>query len=370
MGGRQRGLPENVTLSRWGAALPPLPGELLSVYLCRVAVARGMTPYGFCESELEDPSFWTRDGDRGVIPRHVNAIAESSGLSVGSVLDLTLRSWLDALAPPAYLKPQDTAIIPWVNVVGLYHRTRMHHGLQYCPLCLREDAVVPKVWRLSFVVHCPLHDIALRDACPHCDAPFVPHRAMGRLDMCHACGGWLIAVKSKESVSPTAIDLQTAMLARLTHPGDPGASSLGDADLIGIRRLVSAFLMKPAPIYWAYQLGINDGAMRGPRFEMSRHPRRVALLLACASILDQWPKEFVRLADRFNLTQRRFVRFRGSAWLDAAIAKLPERIVKPRVFGGVKRLSAVQRLEEKRPQNWRALRAAALLKRVRRESGP
>jgi hypothetical protein len=355
---------------RWSLATPPVPGELLSGYLCRVAIARGTTPYGFCESELEDRSFWTRDSDRGVIRQQMDAVSRHSGLSADEVRALTLRHWLDMLAPRGYVKRQDTAIIPWVNVVGLYHRTRMHHGLQYCPLCLREDAVVPKAWRLSFVVHCPLHDIALRDACPHCDAPFVPHRAMGRLDMCHACGGWLIAVKSKETVSPTAIDLQTAMLARLTHPGDPAASSLGDADLIGIRRLVSVFLMKPAPVYWANQLGISEGAMRGPRFEMSRHPRRVALLLSCASILDRWPKEFLRLADRFNLTQRRFVRLRGSAWLDLAIAKLPERIVKPRVFGGVKRLSTLQRLEEKRPENWRALRAAALLRRVRRESGP
>jgi hypothetical protein len=351
---------------RWASATRPEPVELLSGYLCRVAVACGVTPYGFCESQFGDRSFWTRDSDRGIICRQVEEVADRSGLSREEVQALTLRNWLDVLAPPAYIKRRATAVIPWVNVVGLYHRTRRHHGLQYCPMCLREHALVPKIWRLSFVVHCPVHDIALRDSCPHCDAPFVPHRAMGRLDMCHACGGWLTVVEHREVVNRVVKDLQAAMLGRLTRPTDPTATGLGDADLMGMRHLVSMFFMKAHAADMAKMLGTKALALRGPRLEMSRHPRRVAFLQACAAIASDWPSYFQYLARLFELTQRRFVRVRGSsAWLDAEIAKLPERNIKPRVLRAVKPASAVQRLEIKKPENWRALRAAVLLKRTR-----
>lgn len=70
------------------------------------------------------------------------------------------------------------ATIKGILNIGIYHRSRQSFGLQYCPLCLKEDLTpyYRKRRRLSYMTICHTHHIHLLDRCSHYSAPIMPHR--------------------------------------------------------------------------------------------------------------------------------------------------------------------------------------------------
>src|SRR5207237_2020459 len=84
-------------------------------------------------------------------------------------------------------------------------------------LCLaQEPAYLRRRWRLAACVACPIHGVRLRDACPSCGAPFVPHRHHALLNRtCHDCGKPLLAGTMHPS-SRTTIALQELLISVTT----------------------------------------------------------------------------------------------------------------------------------------------------------
>ena len=132
----------------------PKEEELLSALLSRVASARGSTPHFFCRLHFKDGWFWTRDLDRGVALRHHPALSSIAGLEEPDLKRLTLRSWIELLAPKHYSERTTAAIVPWVTVAGVKQETRKFYGSQFCPECLASEGKVSRYWRLSFFVFC------------------------------------------------------------------------------------------------------------------------------------------------------------------------------------------------------------------------
>lgn len=358
----------------WAFQIEPQKDELLSGYLCRVARAHGATPYGFCELQLGDKEFWARDCDRGVVRRHDSVLVAQSGLTSERLGQMTLRSWISHLTPASYRRTDGAAVIPWVNAVGVFHRTRRQHALQFCWECLAETGTIFKLWRLSFVVMCPVHQTTLMDACPTCDAPFVPHRGPGRINLCHVCqlpydraGKQLNKCNEKNAL---LLRLQGTLFSKLEESNGNSKAAASRDELLGLRGVLSALFTKPKARKAAEALGVrtNDEWLLGPRLELARHAHRYQLMGACAVLLEQWPESFRSVAEKLNLSQRFFARYvrSGPNWLDDEVARLVKGTPKSMQPSPRRKHFRVEKLAARRPNNWRAKRAAMLIHAARK----
>ena len=89
---------------------------------------------------------------------------------------------------------------------------RTHHGLMYCPLCLKEDKVPywRKKWRYFFYTACPKHKIFLTDRCWHCYKPIkiLKMQVIDEIKYCSYCKADLSLTNTKEKILPEAFGLQ------------------------------------------------------------------------------------------------------------------------------------------------------------------
>lgn len=171
----------------WPFTPQPAKGELLSSYLVRIAHAHGMKPYSFYAFHFPGVPIWNRDIDLGIQSGLLEKISVCSGQSQATLQSMTLQTWLIQLTPNLHAA-QPSGITPWINALGIFHRTRTRFGVQYCPACLYKTPAFLKIWRLAFVTVCPVHRVQLHDSCVHCGSPVMFHRTERFMVSCHACG--------------------------------------------------------------------------------------------------------------------------------------------------------------------------------------
>ncbi len=363
--------PSALDVMNWAFPVAAHAGELLSGYLCRTAAAHGATPFSFIRAHLNDKVFWARDIDRGALSRYETALGQASGLGDGMIRSMTLIDWVHALTPRTYAK-RIPAIAPWINACGVFHRTRRLHALQFCSECLAETGIVEKTWRLSFMVACPVHRSPLADACPRCDAPFIPHRGNVRGYRCHVCSIPLAASASDtglrhatgQHLDGRAVEMQTSLCNALTQGWEDG-SSAALSELRALRVLVSVLLshQHAQATEQAFRLGYIVRQGHGRQVETMRLAGRQRVLLMCASLLADWPSSLRSIASATSLRQDEFTRCgEMPVWLRDEVERLPVR--NARRPGRAKRNldERIRRLHESRPSNWRANRAALMLR--------
>jgi TniQ len=162
------------------ARMAPLPDELLSSWLVRLAMAHGMKLHSFCVEVFgRKAQIWNRDIDKLADERILRVISERTGVGYKRVFQTTLADY----AGKIYETHNPNGNTVWIMPIGVYHRKRLRYGLQFCPYCLREDAepYYRRKWRLSWIVSCDRHGVLLRDRCPGCANPIVFFRnEMGR----------------------------------------------------------------------------------------------------------------------------------------------------------------------------------------------
>lgn len=122
-------------VANWAIPVPLLPDELLSSWLVRAALAQGCDPLVLSGELWSKWRIWTRDADRGLNQERLLVLAKASGVNSAAFKAASVR----CIVPAITTEPLDElAIWPWVLALGSRNRKR-HGGLQYCPLCLRED---------------------------------------------------------------------------------------------------------------------------------------------------------------------------------------------------------------------------------------
>lgn len=180
----------------WPAHPKPLPDELLSSWLVRIARADGLKLQTFCVQVFgKDRQLWNRDIDRLAPPWLLRSLAEHTGTPLRRVVDTTLLRYQGTL----YDRWHATGQLRWILCAGMYHRTRRAFGTLYCPRCLAEDAepYFRTRWRVAVLCHCARHGVELLDRCPKCGEPVAFHRQelgrpqsvdSGPMSSCHACG--------------------------------------------------------------------------------------------------------------------------------------------------------------------------------------
>lgn len=306
---------------------------------------------------------WNRDVDRTTDPAWLDDIAQLLCVPTERLLATTLeetRRQLDR-APE---RQRDT---PLLLSAGVFHRKRRLHGLQYCPECLDERLPYYRTeWRLAFNVMCPRHNRPLRDACPACDAPIVPHRINAfSLDLCHACS--FVLSRGREKLAPPAMN--TVMLQRdlgailsgmdgYVGPWRDAAAFSGVRTLIGVAR--NPFILRDL----RRALDLSDPGHHGigaARFEHARLAERMLVLETVARWIADWPASFRLGADAAGLTQRTFRRSAQPDGLREEVLLLPDGVQRKRAYMPILQDKELARLRRRDPGAYRNVRARRLI---------
>lgn len=240
------------TSSLWPIRYKPLPEELLSSWLVRLAHGHGLKVQTFCNLIFGNRlQVWNRDIDRLGPDWLVNELSVRTGTPLEIAYATTLRSYEGQL----YAKFRASGALPWLQTLKMYHRTREGFGMQYCAACLAEDATpyFRKSWRVSFNTICVEHDCMLHDRCPQCGAAIMFHRLeMGRgsaskapsMAACHACGFNLpeSPIESIRSYDLQASAWQTKLCRSLLLGEDYTAVGIG-LDVMRVTHQLAALLL-------------------------------------------------------------------------------------------------------------------------------
>ncbi|WP_416310859.1 TniQ family protein [Pseudomonas sp. W03] len=192
---------------RWPLVPALREDELFSSWLIRCSLCHACDPLEIAHLLWPGRRLWTRDCDRRVCTLSMDNLARNAGIS-----DKELRaSTLDPVCQLLRLDSSSRAITPWVLSIGTRNISRAG-GLQYCPVCFAEPKPFYRLqWRLAWYTSCPIHQVRLRDRCPHCQAIISPHRLdymASDLSCCHACHGRL-AETDLESCDSGASELES-----------------------------------------------------------------------------------------------------------------------------------------------------------------
>lgn len=261
MPSRPRGLPKRRKVSEsdqselWPNHFKPLPGELLSSWLVRLAHAHGYKSEQLCSMLLgRGKAMWNRDVDRSPSRELCFSLMRVAAVNKTQIHDATLTAYEGDISER--VNPNGSS--RWIVPLSIFHRKRRSPGLMYCPLCLARDGAphYRKQWRLSFVTVCPEHQVELLDRCDACLSPIAPHRVdFGRdgyvprkslFVLCACCGRDL-----RKAVPQRAKPNLVAWTARLQHAAEAGFLSWGAHSCLhsilffdGLRSVVAAILSR------------------------------------------------------------------------------------------------------------------------------
>lgn len=201
----------------WPIRYKPLPDELLSCWLVRLAHGHGLKVQTFCNLMFGNKrQVWNRDIDRLAPPWLVDELVRRTGTPSEIAWNTTLHAYEGIL----YSKFRSAGALQWILTLKMYHRTRQGFGLQFCPICLAEDTVpyFRKRWRIALNTVCTRHGTMLLDRCPECGAGVAFHRLdMTRADAieitplsyCHSCG---FDLRNAITQEPAAYDPEASLL--------------------------------------------------------------------------------------------------------------------------------------------------------------
>lgn len=274
----------------WPIHPHPMPEELLSSWMIRLARGNGYKIHGFYTQFFGlDRQIWNRDIDR-LAPRWlISGLAEKTGISESRIEQMTLRT----LETYAFERLNDAGTTRWLMALGVFHRTRRAFGQQFCALCLSEDdePYLRRSWRLAFTTICVQHGVVLQDRCNACGRPVVPHRAdmsshRSRLPhmsilRCSYCRSLISAPTIQ--VSASDIELQK----NINQIVAAGYAMIGNS-------VVYAHLyFDGLKILMAGLSARSDKLERSVDFERAPIFERLARLKAAHELLVQWPAVFL-----------------------------------------------------------------------------
>jgi hypothetical protein len=280
----------------WPVHLKPLPDELLSSWIIRLAHAHGYKVETVCSLLFGVGSaIWNRDIDTLAPPEVASALIRATGATVQQFESTTIRAFEGSL----FERLNANGSTSWVVPIGVWHRTRRRPGLMFCALCLASDQQphFRRLWRLGFATCCVTHKVLLQDACPRCTSPIMPHRVdTGGKNMfpygaliTHCCScGLDLRYASTLSAPDHLIALQARLETTLTAgciawAGNPNMYSL--VFFNGLR-----LLMTGLALYRRKKGAMAVSTRKATTCDLSA---RISAMTELAEVLDDWPLLFV-----------------------------------------------------------------------------
>lgn len=186
----------------------PEEDELLSSWICRLALAHGVNPSSLCSHVLPQRArpqeFKIDNVDTCTKSNFLTALAVKTNTPVERVVAATLPAYEGFL----FERWNSHAGRAWILPVQS-RRGKTRYGLQYCPLCLATgEPYYRRAWRLTIVTICSKHRVQLLDRCPKCASPISFHKAVwnglhsppsDRMTFCYSCKADLRKLRAKNT---------------------------------------------------------------------------------------------------------------------------------------------------------------------------
>jgi TniQ len=309
-------------MSLWPIHPQLQPDELLSSWMIRLAHGNGYKVHSFYARFFgRHRQIWNRDIDHHTPEWLSQGLAQWSGVTASRIDAATLRIF----TPNVISHLNEAGATQWLMPLGIFHRTRRLHGLQFCPVCLQTDPIpyLRTWWRVAFITVCTKHQVLLQDACGRCGGIFIPHRTdvgirsgvplRALFHVCSHCGHSVEARIRPASANECAFQqvlMSAAVLGWIRSPaGEPIYAHLYFAGC----RLIMTTLMNHAQQ--------TKGGQPSYHFDTLRHADRHRYLLRLNEVLDAWPANFLQHCSTLPHPYSIFTRLssRIPYWLDALL---------------------------------------------------
>jgi hypothetical protein len=296
--------------SRWPCATYPFPDELLSSWLVRLSHDHLCKIHTFAKVAFPGVSVWNRDVDKAAPTAVLSVLAKRTPALLDTIHQTTLKRYEGRL----YEHHNPNGNTPWILPLGIYHRTRRHRGLLFCPDCLRADGSNPYFrtqWRLALALVCPKHQVLLQEQCPWCEQPIMFFRQeLGRksnladtpISTCFHCKGDL----AQSACIPAPVPLVDAQVEwyRILTEGWTTAVAYPHLYFVVLRQLAQILCSRKAaclPLQIALANLVNldlpnvalNNVQEALSFEHLPLASRRVLLLQAHWLLTDWPNRFI-----------------------------------------------------------------------------
>lgn len=313
----------------------PQQDEILSSWMVRLAFANGFPLHTFYSNLLSyKASIWNRDIDRHPPMALLKVLESHTRNSIEALQALTLNSYEGLLFEQLPI----TGDAPWLLPAGVFHRTRLRAGMQFCPLCLQNDPVpyFRRSWRLALYSVCKHHNCLMHQCCPSCNSPVIFHRhGIGRskeipddaLRLCHFCGFYLGAADQIHFEWPDVDSKQLlcVLLNMLEPEGQWGvAHPFGVIFFQGLRVLIGVICGRNGlRLRQVLSDNLNVRIESEPHkdFEYQEATVRLKLLLAAMWMLKGWPDQFLQVCSSAHFTRSRLTDYFPTLpfWLSSVV---------------------------------------------------
>lgn len=295
---------EGLSGKLWPVHIKPLEDELLSSWLVRLARAHGLRLHTFCDLAWWHKAIWNRDIDKSADEEILRVLSEKTATPIERVRQTTLAAYEGWL----YEKHNSYGNTRWIMPVGVYHRTRKRPGLQYCPMCLREDEdpYFRRRWRLAFVTLCERHGRLLLDRCPRCRAPVNFHRNqvdMKSITVCFGCGFDLCKAGRHQQICRFFHAREQQILMDIARRGwieVPDSGLVYSHLWFDVLHQLMKLLLMGRGTQCLYRLVVKSMANQGvhtrpmiKEVERLEADDRTRLIVMATWLLDQWPRRFI-----------------------------------------------------------------------------
>ncbi len=276
----------------WPGHPKPIPGELLSSWIARLALENFQGYCDFCRLAWPENHFGLLDIDRLEDPKIFSTLVEKTGASPAETYQASLLPWEGVLSENLFARDWfRSGILPLGNI----QKGVVFPGIQYCPACLVEDRepYFRRAWRLVFLTICPQHHLLLRNHCPRCQYPVNWYQLQSQhnsLAHCTQCGFNLrLANTSRPQNLRHHLRVQNSLWVCLQ-------TGWGQIRHSGV----------PAPLYFAGFFALMEFLCRiyiaRPReVRVPTVEERIFLLGKTASMLATWPTGFLHFCKQHHL---------------------------------------------------------------------
>jgi len=252
---------------------------------------------------------WTIDIDRGLPLDKLEKLSDLCKVSPDNFDSVALRHISEQIAGDRVPSKQ---IWPWILSIGARNRLRTG-GLQYCPLCLKEDAYFRIQWRLAWHTCCTRHRVLLLDSCPHCSMPIEPHLLEAQQQSITVCSNCLRDLQDASLDTAPNQPMRFQQMAETARYD--GYYTYSDMKMLTPDwfKLVKFFMLfsrrmampeTPSLESLAQHFGLTSTPKQAPKIESADTKTRVKLFEAVTTLLGIHRKEFVKNLKAHEISQQ------------------------------------------------------------------
>jgi hypothetical protein len=289
----------------WPVRPRPLPDELLTSWLSRVALANGTDLGTLLRSVGVSGRGWLADLDYHAPHALITQLATQAGVSKRCIEASTLRDACGRILG----RHQHRSRSAWLLAHDEGVSSLARYGFQYCRRCLAADGTpyLRRHWRFGFVSCCRVHRCYLSSRCGACRRPVAYRRLTGReesLVVCTWCGKTIAMRGSRRLTVPTPSVTETQGRLLLASEGPTvelaDGTSISTADYFRVLHSLVVFFLSgrgrslrscaARQALGPHALALSRGAslplrtlppqIRGPLVELG------------VFLLDEWPRRF------------------------------------------------------------------------------